>query len=147
MKRPSVLTRAIDEKTWAQFCNKLPNPEAQKVLYEVIEYVTTRLKSRIHKIERLAEHTPELKYLDSICFLSQGKTFLTINVTRKGLRIYFYPTAGVFLDAKEKYAVEAMSYWQTNYHKKTGKYRGFTAWVSKEIHLSGIKKLIDMIPE
>ncbi|MFQ5892474.1 MAG: hypothetical protein ACE5HW_06740 [Candidatus Methanofastidiosia archaeon] len=139
----------IDEKTWLKFCNKLPNLEAQKVLCYIIEYATKRLGSRIQRIKRLADHAPGgrvVKWLDGICFVSQGRDLLTINVTRKGLRIYFYPAAGVLLDPKEKYDVEAMSLWKTSYQKKTGKYRGFTVWVSKEMHLPGIKTLIDRIP-
>jgi hypothetical protein len=56
------------------------------------------------------------------------------------------PAAGVLLDPKEKYEVEAMSLWKTSYQKKTGKYRGFTVWVSKEIHIPAVKTLIDRIP-
>jgi hypothetical protein len=147
MKMPKSLIKVIDEDTWVKFCNKLPDLEAQKVLYDVIEYVTHRLKSRVQEIRRLAAHTPEFKWLDGICFLSQGREFLTVNVTRKGLRIYFHSAARIYLDAKEKYEVEKMNLWKTSYHKKTGKYRGFTVWISKEANLPGIKKLLDMIPQ
>ncbi len=149
MEMPKPLINVIDEKAWLKICNKLPNLEAQKVLCYIIEYATNRLGSRIPRVRRLAEHAPGgrvVKWLDGICFVSQGRDLLTINVTRKGLRIYFYPAAGVLLDPEEKYEVEAMSLWKTSYRKKTGKYRGFTVWVSEEKHLPAIKKLIDRIP-
>jgi len=149
MEMPKPLINVIDEKTWLKFCNKLPNSEAQRVLCCIIEHATKRLGSRIQRIRRLADHAPGgrvVKWLDGICFVSQGRDFLTINVTRKGLRIYFYPRAGVLLDPKEKYEIEAMSLWKTSYQKKTGKYRGFTVWVSKEAHLPAVKKLMDRIP-
>jgi hypothetical protein len=149
MEMPKPLINVIDEKTWLKFCNKLPNLEAQKVLCSAIEYATKRLESRIQRIRRLADHAPGgrvVKWLDGICFVSAGRDLLTINVTRKGLRIYFYPAAGVLLDPKEKHEVEAMNLWKTSYQKKTGKYRGFTVWVSKEVHLPAVKTLVDMIP-
>lgn len=146
MKMPKPLIKVIDENTWVKFCKKLPNLEAEKVLYDVIEYVTHRLKSRVQEIRRLAAHTPEFKWLDGICFLSQGREFLTINVTRKGLRIYFHPPAGAFFSEQEEFSVEKVSLWKASYQKTSGKYRAMTAWVSKEIHLPGIKRLIDRIP-
>jgi len=149
MEMPKPLINVIDGKTWSKFCSKLPDLEAQKVLCYITEYVTKRLGSRIQRIRRLADHAPGgkvVKWLDGICFVSQGRDLLTINVTRKGLRIYFYPAAGVLLDPREKYEVEAMSLWKTSYQKKTGKYRGFTVWVSKEVHIPAVKTLIDRIP-
>jgi hypothetical protein len=149
MEMPKPLTNVIDENTWIKFRNKLPNLEAQEVFCHIVEYVTNRLGTRIQEIRRLASHFPGggvEKWLDGICFVSQDRDFLTINVTRKGLRIYFYPAAGVLLDPKEKYSFDAMSLWKTSHQKKTGKYRGFTIWVSKKSHLDGIKTLIDRIP-
>lgn len=150
MEMPEPLINVIDEKTWLKFCSKLPSLEAQKVLCSTIEYATNRLGSRVQKIKRLAEHAPGgrvVKWLDGVCLVSQDRDLLAINVTRKGLRIYFYPAAGVLLDPKEKHEVEAMSLWKTSYQKKTDKYRGFTVWVSKEAHLPAIKTLINKIPE
>jgi hypothetical protein len=118
MEMPKPLIGVIDEKTWLRFCNKLPSLEAQNVLCYIIEYATKRFGSRIQKIRRLADHAPGgrvVKWLDGICFVSQGRDLLTINVTRKGLRIYFYPAAGVLLDPNEKCAVEAMNLWKTSY--------------------------------
>jgi hypothetical protein len=149
MEMPEPLTNVINENTWERFCNKLPDLEAQEVFCHIVEHVTGRLRTRIQEVRRLASHFPGgkvEKWLDGICFVSQDRDFLAINVTRKGLRIYFYPTAGVLLDPKEKYSFDAMSLWVTSYQKKTGKYRGFTVWVSKKRHLDGIKKLIDRIP-
>jgi hypothetical protein len=152
MEMPKSLTNVIDKNTWERFCNKLPDLEAQEVFCHIVEYVTNRLGTKIQGIRRLASHFPGgracgvEKWLDGICFVSQDRDFLAINVTRKGLRIYFYPAAEVLLDPKEKYSFDAMSLWKTSYQKKTGKYRGFTVWVSKKRHLDGIKTLIDRIP-
>ncbi len=149
MEMPQPLINVIDEETWLKFCNKLPNLETQEVLCSVIEYAANRPGPRIQKIRRLAEHAPGgrvVKWLDGICFVSEGRDLLAINVTRKGLRIYFYPAAGVLLGPEEKYEVEAMSLWKTSFQKRTGKYRGFTVWVAKKIHLPAVKTLISRIP-
>ena len=111
--------------------------EALKVLREVVNYATERLKSRIDGVKSSR---------DAIAFLSKGKEFLTINVTRTNLRIYFQPSSGTLFSKDEKFAVEKVSFWETSFQKSTGKYRAITAWVSKEEHLPGIKTLIDRIP-
>jgi hypothetical protein len=110
MEIPKPLINVIDENTWERFCDKLPGSEAREVFCHIAEYVTNRLGARIQKIRTLASHFPggEVeKWLDGICFVSQDRDFLAINVTRKGLRIYFYPAAGVLLDPKEKYSFDA----------------------------------------
>jgi len=108
-----------------------------KVLREVINYATERLKSRIDEVKSTR---------DVIAFFSKGKEFLTINVTRTNLRIYFQPSSGALFSKDEKFAVEKVSIWEGLLQKASGKYRAMTAWVSKKEHLPGIKKLIDRIP-
>jgi hypothetical protein len=127
----------IDEQTWKQISTKLTDLGALKVLREVVNYATERLKSRIGEVKSSK---------DVIAFFSKGKEFLTINVTRTNLRIYFQPSSGALFSKDEKFAVEKVSIWEGSFQKASGKYRAMTAWVSKEEHLPGIKTLIDRIP-
>jgi hypothetical protein len=127
----------IDEHTWKQISTKLTNVEALKVLREVVDYATERLRSRIDELKPSR---------DAIAFLSDGKEFLTINVTRTNLRIYFQPSCGALFSKDEKFAVEKVSIWEGSFQKSSGKYRAMTAWVSKEGHLPAIKKMLDKIP-
>jgi len=127
----------VDEQTWRQISTKLKDAEALRVLRELVNYVAERLKSRIDEVKSSR---------DVIAFLSKGKQFLTINVTRTNLRIYFQPSSGVLFGKDEKFAVEKVSLWEGSFQKATGKYRALTAWVSKEEHLPAIKKMIDTIP-
>ena len=127
----------IDEQAWKLISSKLTDVEALKVLREVIDYATERLKSRSDEV-KLSR--------DVVAFLSKGKEFLTINVTRTNLRIYFQPSSGALFGKDEEFAVEKVSFWEGSFQKSSGKYRAMTAWVSKEEHLSGIKKMIDSIP-
>lgn len=127
----------IDEQTWKQISTKLTDVGALKVLREVVNYATERLKSRVDEVKSSK---------DVIAFFSKGKEFLTINVTRTNLRIYFQPSSGALFSKDEKFAVEKGSIWEGSFQKASGKYRAMTAWVSKEEHLSGIKTLIDRIP-
>ena len=83
---------------------------------------------------------------DAIAFFSKGKEFLTINITRTNLRIYFQPSSGALFSKDGSFKVEKISLWEGSFQKATGKYRALTAWVSKEEHLPGIKKMIDAIP-
>jgi len=126
----------VDEQVWEQISTKLANVEALKVLHDIINYATKRLKSRIDEVKSSR---------DAIAFFSKGKEFLTINITRTNLRIYFQPSSGALFSKDEKFAVEKVSIWEGSFQKASGKYRAMTAWVSKEEHLAGIKKLLDRI--
>jgi hypothetical protein len=132
-----LMSVKIDEQTWKQIATKLTDVEALKVLHEVVDYAMGRLRSRVDEVKSSR---------DAIAFLSEGKEFLTINVTRTNLRIYFQPSCGALFDKDEKFAVEKVSIWEGSFQKSSGKYRAMTAWVSKEEHLTGIKTLIDRIP-
>jgi hypothetical protein len=127
----------INEQTWNQISTKLTNVEALKVLREVVDYATERLGSRIDEVKSSR---------DAIAFLSGKKEFLTINVTRRDLRIYFQPSCGALFGKDEKFGVDKVSIWEGSFQKSSGRYRAMTAWVSKEEHLTGIKTLIDRIP-
>jgi len=127
----------IDEQVWKQISTKLTDAEALKALREVVNYATEHLKSRIDQVKSSK---------DAIAFLSKGKEFLTINITRTNLRIYFQPSSGALFSKDEKFTVEKVSLWEGSFQKASGKYRAMTAWVSKENQLPGIKKLVDRIP-
>jgi len=127
----------IDEQTWKQISAKLTDAEALRVLRQLVDYVAERLKSRIDQVKSSK---------DAIAFFSKGREFLTINITRTNLRIYFQPSSGALFGKEQKFAVEKVSLWEGSLQKTTGKYRALTAWVSKEEHLPAIKKMIDTIP-
>jgi len=127
----------IDERMWKRYSAKLPNSEALKVFGAVIDYITEKLKQRIDDTG---------VWREGIAFFSGGKEFLTVEVTTKGLRIHFYPSAGVLFNGQEKFSVERFNLWKSSYRKASGKYRAMTAWVSRETHLLAIKELIDRIP-
>jgi hypothetical protein len=127
----------IDEKTWKRYSAKLPNSEALKVLREVIDYITRKLEARVDDTD---------VWREGVAFFSKGREFLTVEVTTKGLRIHFYPSAGALFGDKEKFSVERVNLWKSSYRKASGKYHALTAWVSKEEHLPGIKEMIDRIP-
>lgn len=127
----------IDEQAWANFSAKLTDVEAIDVLRELVRYTNQQLAYRIEEVG-----TSDT----SISFFSKGREFLTFNVTRKGLRVYFHPPAGVLFGKNEKFSVEKTSIWESSFQKSSGMYRAMTAWVSKKEHLPGIKALIDRIP-
>jgi hypothetical protein len=131
------VSEKINEETWKEISAKLTDVEALKALREIVNYATERLKSRIDKVKSSK---------DAVAFFSKGKEFLTINVTRTNLRIYFQPSCGALFTKDEKFAVEKFSIWEGSFQKASGKYRAMTAWVSKEKHVPGIKTLIDRIP-
>jgi len=131
------MSEVITKQAWEQFSAKLSSAEAMRVLRELVNYLTDRLKSRIDQVKTSK---------DSVAFFSKGKEFLTINITRTSLRIYFHPPAGALFSKDEKFSVEKVSIWEGSFQKALGKYRAMTDWVSKEEHLPGIKALIDRIP-
>jgi len=126
----------IDERMWKRYSAKLQKSETLKVFREVIDYITEKLKLRIDDTD---------VWREGVVFYSGDREFLTIEVTTKGLRIHFYPSAGALFDDQEKFSVERINLWKSSYRKASGKYRAMTAWVSKEVHLPAIKKLIDRI--
>jgi len=130
------ISAKINEQCWKQISVKLTNAETLKVLRKLVDYIAERLEPRIDEVKSSR---------DAITFISKGKEFLTINITRTNLRIYFQPSCGALFSRDEKFAVEKVSFWEGSFRKSLGKYRALTAWVSKEEHLSGIKTLIDRI--
>jgi hypothetical protein len=102
-----------------------------------------------HTIDVLADRIDEIKTEDgkTISFFSEEREFLTINVTRKDLRIYIHPKAGAYFDPKAKFNVERFRFWDGSYHKKSGKYRAVSVWISQRKYLPGVEHIIDIIPK
>ena len=98
----------IDEQAWKRFAAKMPSLEAQNVLRQLIDYVTHRLRPKIEQVKTLE---------DSIAFFTKGREFLTINIARKGLRIYIHPPAGASFSDQNKYEVEKISLWTSSTDK------------------------------
>ena len=112
--------------------------DTMQVLQALFDYVT----------EVLADRIDEIRPDDgrAISFFSEKREFLTINVTRKDLRVYVHPKAGAYFDPKAKFGVEKFRFWDTSYHKASGKYRALSFWISEKKYLSAAKKIIDAIP-
>ena len=108
----------IDERMWKRYSAKLPNSEALKVFREVIDYITEKLKPRIDDTD---------VWREGVAFFSEDKEFLTNEVTTKGLRIHFYPSAGALFNGQEKFSVERFNLWKSSCRKASGKYRAMTA--------------------
>jgi hypothetical protein len=80
-------------------------------------------------------------------FFSAGREILRINIGRRDMRVYVHPPAGALFDFKAKFTVEKINLWKSSFRKTSGKYRGMSFWVSKMNHLTGAKKIIDLIPK
>ncbi|UCB51953.1 MAG: hypothetical protein JSV10_08170 [Candidatus Zixiibacteriota bacterium] len=132
------LRQMIPKELWQQFLARMKTEDTIQVLHRLFDYVT----------KVLANRTDEIKADDgrAISFFHEQREFLTINVTRKDLRIYVHPKAGVYFDPKAKFAVEKFRFWETSYHKASGKYRALSFWISEKEYLPAAKKIIDMIP-
>ncbi len=138
MKR-ETLKKMVEKEVWQQCSSRLKKEETVEVLHKLFEYIIDTLSDRIDEIK-----TDDGK---TISFFSEGREFLTINVTRKDLRIYVHPKAGVFFDPKAKFAVEKFRFWEGSFHKASNKYRAMSVWISEKKYLSGVKKIIDSIPK
>ncbi len=133
------LKELVKEDIWQQCSERFKKEEAIEVLHELFDYIVDTLATRIDDIK-----TDDGK---AISFFSKGKEILTINVTRKDLRIYIHPPAKAFFDPKAKFKVENFRFWEGSYHKTSGKYRGMSLWVSEKKYLKEVKKIIDYIPK
>ncbi|MDI6905439.1 MAG: hypothetical protein QMD13_08165 [Candidatus Bathyarchaeia archaeon] len=98
----------IEEQIWKQISTKLTDAEALKVLREIVNYAVERLKPRVDEVKASR---------DAIIFLSKGKEFLVINVTRINLRIYFQPSCGALFSKDEKFGVEKISIWEAHFRR------------------------------
>jgi hypothetical protein len=136
--RSESLKKMIPGDTWQQFGSRLKTEDTMQVLHALFDYVTKVLAERIDEIK-----TDDGR---AISFFCEKREFLTINVTRKDLRVYVHPKAGACFDPKAKFGVEEFRFWDTSYHKASGKYRALSFWISEKKHLSAAKKIIDTIP-
>lgn len=132
------LKELVSEEVWQKCSERLKNEEPVAVLKELFDYIVDTLAKRIDNIK-----SEDGK---AISFFSQGKEILTINVTRKNLRIYIHPPAMAFFDPKAKFRVEKFRFWEGSYRKSSGKYRGMSVWISEKEYLQGVKEIINQIP-
>jgi len=138
MKR-EALKDMVSKEVWQQCSLRLKKEETVEVLHKLFDYIVDILADRINEIK-----TDDGK---SISFFSEGREILTINVTRKDLRIYIHPKAGAFFDPKARFNVEKFRFWETAYHKASGKNKALSVWISEKKYLPGVKKIIDCIPK
>ena len=133
------LKSLVSEKVLQETASRLQSAETIEVLRELFEYAVDRLAPRLDDIKVQDER--------AISFFSSGREILTINVTRKDLRIYIHPPAGAFFDLEEDFDVERFSLWKGSFQKKSGKYRAMSVWISERKYLPAVKRLIDGIPK
>ncbi len=136
MNRES-LRKKVSKDVWKQCSLRLKEEETFEVLRSLFDYIADILADRISDIK-----TEEGK---SISFFSEEREFLTINVTRKDLRIYIHPKAKAYFDPQAKFVVERFRFWDGSFHKATGKYRGMSVWISEKKYMPAVKKIIDFI--
>jgi hypothetical protein len=136
MNRES-LRKKVGKETWQQCSLRLKKEETFEVLRSLFDYIADILADRISDVK-----TEDGK---TISFFSDGGEFLTINVTRKDLRIYIHPKAKAFFDPQAKFAVERFRFWDGSFQKATGKYRGMSVWISEKKYLPAVKKIVDFI--
>lgn len=137
--KEKCLKNSISSKIWDQFSSKLRKKETVEVLHELFGYIMDKLNERIDDIK--------IDEGKAISFFSNSREILTINVTRKDLRIYIHPPAHVFFRPKEKFGVEKFNFWEGSYRKTFGKYTAMSFWISENRYLSGVKEIIDRIPK
>jgi hypothetical protein len=134
-----LLKKMVSRKVWQQCSSRLKKEETVEVLHKLFDCIVDILADRINEIR-----TDDGK---TISFFCEGREILTINVTRKDLRIYIHPTAKAFLDPKAKFDVEKFRFWEGSYHKASGKNRAMSVWISERKYLPGVKEIIDCIPK
>jgi hypothetical protein len=128
----------IGEDLWQQYADRLGDTEAAEVLRGLFETVIERLAGRIDQVRDVDGK--------AIAFFSARREIVTINVMRRNLRLYVHPAAGAYFDGERKYGVQRISFWESSLHKKTGRFRGLSVWVSKRKFLRHLEKIIKEIP-
>jgi hypothetical protein len=99
-------------------------------------------------VEKLAGRLDEIRTEDgkAISFISAGREILTINVTRKDLRVYIHPPAKALFAPEMHPKVERFRFWEASYQKSSGKYRAMSFWIADPKYLRGAADIIDYIP-
>jgi len=131
------LKTLITEQDCQRLSENSGNQEVTEILPDLFDHAVSTLAPRIDDIKVVEGR--------AIAFFTDGREFLTINVTRTDLRIYIHPPARVFFDPDQKFNVEKFNFWKSSFQKKSGKYRGMSVWISKQGYLEGVKKVIDLI--
>lgn len=132
------LKEMVIKEFWQECSERLKNKEVVEVLHKLFDYIVNTLSTRIDGIK-----TENGK---AISFFSKGREFLTINITRKNLRIYIHPPAEAFFEPEAKFSVEEFRFWEGSFRKSSGKYRGMSVWISEKKYLQGVKEIINQIP-
>ncbi len=129
----------MGEDVWQQYSQRLKDPTVIEVLHKLFDII----------VELLAERIDDIRDVDgkAISFFSKEREILTINITRKNLRVYIHPSSLAYFDPEMEYRVEKLSFWESSYHIKTGKYRGLSVWISNKKYLRGIEKILRNIPQ
>ncbi len=133
------LKALVSNEVWQQCAQRLKKPGVVEVLRKLFDRI----------IDILSERIDDIKTDDgrAISFFSAGREMLTINITRNNLRIYIHPPAHAYFDPGLKLNVEKFRFWDASFHKKTGKYRGLSIWISENEHLPGAKQVLKKIPK
>jgi hypothetical protein len=137
--KPDSLRKLVGKDVWQQYSQRPGDPAVIDILRMLFEST----------IELLAERIDDIRDVDgkAISFFSKGREILTINITRKNLRVYVHPPSLAYFDPGLEYGVEKLSFWESSYHKKTGSYRGLSVWISDKKYLQNIEKIIRNIPQ
>ena len=133
------LKDVVSKEVWQQCSLRPKEEETVEVLHKLFDCIVDTMADRINEIK-----ADDGK---AISFFSEGREFLTINVTRKDLRIYIHPKAGAFFDPKAKFDVEKFRFWDGSFHKASGKYKAMSVWISEKKYIPGVKKILDFIPK
>jgi len=128
----------VGDEFWQQCYLRLKKEETLEVIHRLFDYIADSLAKRIDGIKTEDGRT--------ISFFSKGREILTINVTRKDLRIYIHPPAKAYFDPERKLRVEKYRFWEGSHQKTSGKYRAMSVWISEKRYLSGVEEIIDHIP-
>ncbi len=137
--KPDSIRKLVGEDVWQQYSQRLKDPTVIDVLHKLFDII----------VELLAKRIDDIRDVDgkAISFFSKGREILTINITRKNLRVYVHPPSLAYFDPELEYKVEKLSFWESSYHKKTGRYRGLSVWISNKKYLRNIEKIIRNIPQ
>jgi hypothetical protein len=136
--RSDKLKAMVTNQDWQDCAARLKSESTVDALHGLFDLI----------IDRLAGRLDEIKVADgrTISFMAEGREILTINVTRKDLRIYIHPPAKALFPPKMHPRVERFRFWDGSYQKTSGMYRGMSFWISDPRYLPGAGEIIDHIP-
>ena len=84
------IKKLISDKIWAEISPWLEKAGLGDVFYALFDYIDDKLKDRIDDIKVVKGRM--------VSFFSEKREFLTINITRKDLRVYVHPPAGAYFE-------------------------------------------------